>query len=74
MTYMGFTSTSLIAGSLMLALLGPARSEIIIKVDKSAQEMTVLRDGDVLYTWPVSTGRHQLCHALGLLPGFPNGG
>ena len=34
-----------------------ARPEILITVDKSAQRMTVNRDGQPLYTWPVSTGR-----------------
>jgi L,D-transpeptidase-like protein len=34
-----------------------AWSEILITVDKSAQRMTVKRDGQLLYTWPVSTGR-----------------
>jgi len=36
---------------------GAARANLLIKVDKSDQEMTVVADGKPLYTWPVSTGR-----------------
>jgi len=39
-----------------LSLAGAARAEVLINIDKSAQRMTVSRDGEVLYTWPVSTG------------------
>jgi L,D-transpeptidase catalytic domain len=39
------------------AVSGSAQAEIVITVDKSAQRMTVVRDGIALYTWPVSTGR-----------------
>jgi hypothetical protein len=35
----------------------PALAEIQINVDKTAQTLTVSRDGQVLHTWPVSTGR-----------------
>ena len=42
---------------LAAALIGTAKAEILITVDKSAQRMTVARDGEALYTWPVSTGR-----------------
>jgi hypothetical protein len=34
-----------------------AQAEILITVNKSAQRMTVVRDGQSLYSWPVSTGR-----------------
>lgn len=43
--------------ALAAALNGNARAAILIKVDKSTQRMTVLRDGAVLHSWPVSTGR-----------------
>ena len=43
--------------ALAAALNGNAWAEILIKVDKSTQRMTVLRDGAVLHSWPVSTGR-----------------
>jgi len=34
----------------------PARAELLITVDKSAQRMSVVEDGEELYVWPVSTG------------------
>lgn len=40
-----------------LILSAPARADLLIMVDKSAQQMTVSEDGNLLYTWPVSTGR-----------------
>lgn len=44
-------------GALLMAASGHARAEIVIRVDKSAQLMTVIRDGEVVDRWPVSTGR-----------------
>ena len=35
----------------------PAVADIQITVNKTAQTLTVARDGQVLHTWPVSTGR-----------------
>ena len=43
--------------ALAATLNGNARVAILIKVDKSTQRMTVLRDGAILHSWPVSTGR-----------------
>ncbi|MFN3349375.1 L,D-transpeptidase [Pseudorhodoplanes sp.] len=43
--------------ALAAAVASPAAAEIQITVDKSAQTLTVARDGQVLHTWPVSTGR-----------------
>jgi hypothetical protein len=48
--------------SLLLAALATlpasqALADIQITVDKAAQTLTVARDGAVLHTWPVSTGR-----------------
>ena len=40
-----------------LAFAAPARAELIIRVDKSLQQMTVDVDGATLFTWPVSSGR-----------------
>jgi hypothetical protein len=46
---------------LMAAFVGftasPAIADIQITVDKTAQTLTVARDGEVLHKWPVSTGR-----------------
>jgi hypothetical protein len=33
-----------------------ARAELLISIDKSAQQMTVTQDGAELYVWPVSSG------------------
>jgi hypothetical protein len=49
---------SFIGACLMgLAFGQPARADILISVDKSAQRMTVTVDGRPRYNWPVSTGR-----------------
>ncbi|PIK73536.1 hypothetical protein CS379_07875, partial [Methylobacterium frigidaeris] len=39
-----------------VAGIGEARAGILIRVDKTTQRMTVTRDGQTLYDWPVSTG------------------
>jgi hypothetical protein len=39
-----------------LALPAPARANLLITVDKNAQQMTVTVDGDPRYIWPVATG------------------
>ena len=33
-----------------------ARAEIVVRIDKSSQSMSVTVDGEHRYTWPVSTG------------------
>jgi hypothetical protein len=53
----GFSVALALAGLAALALSAPARANIVISVDKSAQQMTVTVDGDPRYIWPVSTGR-----------------
>jgi hypothetical protein len=50
-------SAPLLAAALTLPLASAARADIIINIDKSAQQMTVAVDGAQRYTWPVSTGR-----------------
>jgi hypothetical protein len=50
-------SASLLAAALALPLASPARADIAITIDKSAQRMSVAVDGAPRYTWPVSTGR-----------------
>ena len=40
----------------VLTLGQAAHADLLIKVDKSAQRMTVTVDGNQLYDWPVSTG------------------
>jgi hypothetical protein len=34
----------------------PAHADVLIRVNKAAQRMTVIVDGEQRYTWPVSTG------------------
>jgi hypothetical protein len=40
----------------MTAFAAPARAHLLITVDKTTQRMTVAKDGDELFVWPVSTG------------------
>lgn len=47
----------LLLASLTALIASPAFADIQITVDKSAQTLTVARDGQVLHKWPVSTGR-----------------
>jgi len=45
-----------------------AGSTVVINIDKTKQEMSVLVDGIEKYHWPVSTGRVRLHQELILLP------
>jgi hypothetical protein len=48
----------LIALALLIAAAGaPAAAAVLVTVDKSTQRMTVEVDGDLRWTWPVSTGQ-----------------
>jgi lipoprotein-anchoring transpeptidase ErfK/SrfK len=40
------------------AMAAPAAAEVVITVDKSTQQMSVMVDGYQRYEWPVSTGLH----------------
>src|SRR5450830_383253 len=57
MTSMRLVVALLLTTFLAAAVIGTAQAEILITIDKSAQRMTVARDGEAFYTWPVSTGR-----------------
>ena len=46
-----------IAGVMAGLALTPARADIVVRIDKSAQRMAVSVDGATRYNWPVSTGR-----------------
>jgi hypothetical protein len=51
---------TVLSGLLALGLSAVASSTsaaLVIKIDKSAQRLTVSRDGQTLHTWPVSTGK-----------------
>jgi hypothetical protein len=50
-------SSSLLAAALGVLLPTAAKANILITIDKSAQQMRVAVDGADRYTWPVSTGR-----------------
>ena len=41
----------------MIAAWTPARADVVVQIDKSAQRMSVSVDGVQRYNWPVSTGR-----------------
>ena len=58
--------------SLLLTPL-PALAELSINIDKTSQRMTVSRDGEVLHTWPVSTGRNGRDTPSGQLEAVPHG-
>lgn len=40
----------------ILASSGNARADLLVRVDKSSQRMSVIVNGEHRYTWPVSTG------------------
>src|SRR5262249_11560055 len=48
---------SVFAAALTLPLAAPASANILITIDKSAQQMSVEVDGAQRYSWPISTGR-----------------
>src|SRR5215203_4924427 len=53
-------NAGLVVGLLSLGmsfLASSAFAALVIEVDKSAQTLTVTRDGETLHTWPVSTGK-----------------
>jgi len=46
-----------VSAALLLGFGQTARADLLIRIDKSQQQMTVSADGEQLYTWTVSTGR-----------------
>jgi lipoprotein-anchoring transpeptidase ErfK/SrfK len=40
----------------MLSLPGDARADVLVRIDKSSQRMSVVVNGEHRYTWAVSTG------------------
>jgi hypothetical protein len=48
---------SALGAALALPLAAPASANILVTIDKSAQQMSVAVDGAQRYAWPVSTGR-----------------
>lgn len=47
--------TGLVA--LVLAFSGVAHADVMVRIDKNTQRMSVLVDGEPRHSWPVSTGR-----------------
>ena len=47
------------AAAIVMSVLAltPARADVVVQIDKSAQRMAVSIDGATRYNWPVSTGR-----------------
>ena len=64
---------SFAAAFVALALAQPARANVMIIIDKSAQRMTVTVDGEQLYTWPVSTGQRGYDTPAGEFTAVPHG-
>jgi L,D-transpeptidase catalytic domain len=60
----------LIAVAVAAVFTYPARAEILITVDKNTQRMSVVRDGQSLYNWPVSTGRKGYATPSGSFTAF----
>jgi hypothetical protein len=50
-------SLALLIAASLFSSGAPSRAAILVTIDKSAQQMTVAKDGALLYRWPVSTGR-----------------
>ena len=48
---------SALGAALALPLAAPASANILVTIDKSAQQMSVAVDGAQRYAWPISTGR-----------------
>jgi hypothetical protein len=63
-------TTLALASILAATVVGAAQADILITVDKSAQRMTVTRDGEMLYRWPVSTGRNGYATPSGSFTAF----
>jgi hypothetical protein len=53
-----------------MALPLPASGAVLIQIDKSSQRMTVSKDGQRLYTWPVSTGKRGFSTPSGSYKAF----
>lgn len=49
-------ATAILLLALSLPMSVDARAEILVRIDKSSQRMSVYVNGEHRYTWPVSTG------------------
>jgi len=58
MIFLSGRSLAIMAAIVMSAItMMPARADVVVQIDKSAQRMAVRVDGAARYSWPVSTGR-----------------
>jgi lipoprotein-anchoring transpeptidase ErfK/SrfK len=58
MIFVSGRSLAIVAAIVMSAFaFSPARADVVVQIDKSAQRMAVRVDGTARYSWPVSTGR-----------------
>jgi lipoprotein-anchoring transpeptidase ErfK/SrfK len=58
MIFLSGRSLAIVAAIVMSAITSmPARADVVVQIDKSAQRMAVSVDGTGRYSWPVSTGR-----------------
>ena len=58
MKFLSGRSLAIVAAIVMSAIsMMPARADVVVQIDKSAQRMAVRVDGAARYSWPVSTGR-----------------
>ena len=53
-----FVAGALAAALSIVSFCGLARADVVVKVDKSSQKMSVIANGEHRYTWSVSTGVH----------------
>ena len=53
---MGRLAVGLAVAMSMLPLAGGARADVLVRIDKSSQRMSVIVNGEHRYTWAVSTG------------------
>ena len=51
------TKLLLLSSLAFASALLPAQANVLIKIDQSAQRMTVMLDGEQRFSWPVATGR-----------------
>jgi len=54
---LALTAVATLLASLSIYVAPPAGAAILVTVNKSTQQMTVEVDGDLRWTWPVSTGQ-----------------
>ena len=58
MIFLSGRSLAIVAAIVMSAITSmPARADVVVQIDQSAQRMAVRVDGTARYSWPVSTGR-----------------